>query len=113
MSDPDYLALKWGTIKEIGFTHPDVIAAYERYRQSGPRQMSAMMHEDNDDQKLALWNLIDAVVAAGGWIADEWTGKRMTAWEAKRYVADPTHAMLGKRMGGALLRSLFKRGDIK
>ena len=86
MSDGDYLWLKFGKLKEIGYPTEFVAAAYRRYREAGPRHGSLILHEDNDAQKAALSHLIDAVAAVGGEIKDEWAGRMMTADEAKRLV---------------------------
>jgi hypothetical protein len=84
----DYIWLKWGTLKEVCYPSERVRLALQRYRESGPRGMSAMFHEDSPGQKAALCDLIDAVAEVGGDIIDAWTMKPMTAEEAKRHVLD-------------------------
>ncbi|MGY0571910.1 hypothetical protein ACTGJ9_013310 [Bradyrhizobium sp. RDM12] len=110
MSD-DYLTLKWGTIKEVRYSSERVRLALERYYAAGPTSMSAAMQEDNPAQKEALCDLIEVVAAVGGAIKDDWTGKAMTADEAKRYVQSGGSAEdeRGRRIGLNLLRALAKR----
>lgn len=110
MSD-DYLALKWGTIKEVHYPSPRVRLALERYYAAGPCSISAAMQEDSPAQKEALCDLIDAVVEVGGTVRDNWTGKSMTADEAKRYVMSGGNAedARGRKIGLNLLRALARR----
>lgn len=110
MSD-DYLALKWGKIKEVHYPSPRVRLALERYHAAGPSSISAAAQEDNPAQEEALCDLIDAVVAAGGTIKDDWTGKAMTADEAKRYVLSGGNAEdeRGRLIGLNFLRALARR----
>lgn len=113
MSD-DYLALKWGTIKEVHYPSEPVRLALERYHAAGPRSMSAALQEDSPAQKEALCDLIAAVAEVGGTIKDEWTGKLMTADEAERYVlGDDARAqsLAGKVIVRNVMRSLLEKGS--
>jgi hypothetical protein len=82
----DYIWLKFGKLKEIQYSTEPVREALKRYRESGPRHGSLLLHDDNDAKKAALCYLIDAVAAIGGDIKDEWSGRMMTADKAKRLV---------------------------
>jgi hypothetical protein len=85
----DYLGLKFGTTKEVSLDSPIAVAAYYRYRPNGA-PIAINMREESADEKRLLCDLIDAVETVGGRIVDEWSGNRMTAEQAKRYVMGET-----------------------
>ena len=83
------LLLKWGTIKgwdgaKEGTPFRD---ALERYHK-GPVAMGAMAQRDTPEQKQAICDAIDAVIAAGGVVENDWSGETMTAEQAKAYVME-------------------------
>ena len=85
MSD-EHLLLKWGTLKgwNLG-DNETALAAARRYEAAGPVSLGAMAQRDNDDQKQALCDLIDAI---DGPIQNDWSGEFMTKEEAKKYVLE-------------------------
>ena len=109
--DPDYLSLKWGSIKSLRMRSTAVEEAFRRYESCGTHHGSALFHKDSPEQKLALCGLIDAVAAAGGQIQDEWTWRFMTADEAKRYVlGDEARA---QSLAGEVIARNVMRGILK
>lgn len=83
--DKDYLLLKWGTLKGWKIKTESARAAFQHYADTGKHSLSAAMQYDDDDQKKALCDLIDAI---DGKIQNDWSGKYMTKDEAKRYVIE-------------------------
>ncbi len=81
----DYLLLKWGTLKGWDLKSDAALAAAKILDEAGERSMSAAMQHDNEEQKIALCGLIDAI---DGEIQNDWTGKMMTKDEAKAYVME-------------------------
>jgi len=79
----EYLLLKWGTLKGWDLKSEASLAAARKYADAGTMSMSAMSQHDNDAQKAALCELIDAV---DGPISNDWSGEEMTKAEAKEYV---------------------------
>lgn len=86
MSDdePEYLLLKWGTLKGWSVKTDASRAALHRYAE-GPVSMSAMAQKDTAEQKQALCDLIDAI---GGEIVNDWSGEKMSKEDAKKYVME-------------------------
>jgi hypothetical protein len=79
------LTLKYGTIKGWdGFEdgHPARVAL-DKYLAAGQMLMGAAMQKDNQEQKQALIEIIDAI---DGEIMNDWEGKAMTKDEAKDYI---------------------------
>ena len=82
----DYLALKWGTLKEWSFESEGAETAFRKYHELG-MSFTAMDQQHTDAHKQALCELIDAIE---GEIVDDWSKKSMTKDEAKRYVRETT-----------------------
>lgn len=80
----EHLRLKWGTLKAWKVESEKATQALERYGQGGV-SMSAMAQRDDDAQKQAICDLIDAI---DGPITNDWTGETMSKDEAKRYVME-------------------------
>lgn len=83
MEKPDYITLKWGTLKNCKITSEEglkLLAEYDRIGSS----MSAMMQRDTPAQKEIICKLIDMV--PGTTILLDWTGERVSKEEAKEYV---------------------------
>lgn len=81
----DSLLLKWGTLKGWDLESASAIEALNRLGELGPRSMSVAMQRDDDAQKAALCELIDAI---DGTIQNDWSGEFMTKDEAKAYVLE-------------------------
>jgi len=81
----DSLGLKWGSLKYWDIKTPAAVAALEAYFKAGKRSLSAMAQRDNDAQKKALCDLIDAVDCP---IFNDWSGEEMSKEAAKAYVLE-------------------------
>jgi len=81
---PDYLAMKWGTLKQWHFASDAAVLAYAKYRRLG-QSFSAIDQKFTPVHKQALCALIDAV---DGEIVDAWTNKPITKATAKRWVME-------------------------
>lgn len=80
--------LKWGSLKGWDFAGNEAaMAALQRYHDQ-PVTLGVAQRVDTPDQKQAIFDMCDAVEAAGGTIVNDWSGERMSAAEAKRYVAE-------------------------
>jgi len=79
----EYLWIKWFSIKEVSVYTEKSMAALGRYREAGPRQMSAASHVDGPGQKKALCELIDVI---DGEIIDAWTMQPISKEAAKLHV---------------------------
>lgn len=77
------LLLKWGTLKGWDLETDASMAAMRKYHEAGSVSMGAMSQRDNDAQKDALCELIDAL---DGEIQNDWTGETMSKDQAKEYV---------------------------
>lgn len=84
------LWLKWGTLKgwEGAAKGTPFRDALDRYLHEQPTAFSAMQQRDTPEQKQAICDAIDAVIAAGGVVKNDWSGETMTAEQAKKYVMD-------------------------
>ncbi len=81
----DHLLLKWGTIKGWNVVgNEKAIEALRRWSEGGV-SAGAMTHHDSDEQKQAIYDLIDAV---DGEIQNDWTGETYTKEQAKEYIRD-------------------------
>jgi len=81
---PDYLLLKWGTLKAwqlSGKYAEDLLAEYFELGVS----WSAMRQNDTERQKEIICELIDLV---DGEIQLDWTGEIVTKEQAKKYVME-------------------------
>lgn len=80
------LELKWGTLKgwDVSEDGP-AFAAIKKYHDAGSVQFSVMAQHDNEEQKKALCEAIDAV---DGEIWNDWDGVVMTKEDAKKYVME-------------------------
>ena len=61
MSELDELSLKWGSLKSWNIKSEGASLALNKYFEAGEVSASAMMQNDNEAQKAALCELIDAV----------------------------------------------------
>lgn len=86
MEKPDYLLLKWGTLKGWNFENsPEAFEAFKEYVELGA-SMSAMMQHDSPRQKELIYKMIDTI---NGPIQNDWTGETYTdKEEAKKYVLE-------------------------
>lgn len=82
-AEREKLGLKWGGLKAWDMRTDKSIAALRAYFDAGEQCMSAAMQRNNDAQKKALCNLVDATNAQ---IYNDWTGEKMTKAEAKDYI---------------------------
>jgi hypothetical protein len=82
--ESEYLLLKWGTLKGGKAESEKSREALGRYL-NGEVSMSAMAQRDTDDQKQAIYDLIDAI---DGPITNDWSGESMTKEAAKKYVKE-------------------------
>jgi hypothetical protein len=81
------LTLKWGTLKGWSFQeNSPAHQALIRWNEAGSVSMSAAMQKDNDAQKQAVIDIIDAVDTDKIYL--DWDGKYVTKEEAKTYVLD-------------------------
>lgn len=81
---PENLLLKWGSVKGWDDLSEKSQAILERYYADGV-PMSAAMDKPDDERRAILCELIDQL---DGEIHNDWTGKRMTKDEAKKYVLE-------------------------
>lgn len=82
--EKEYLLLKWGTIKgweNFSEKSQEIIGRF--FADGVP--MSAAADRPGDARKLILCELIDQL---DGEIQNDWTGKKMTKDEAKKYVME-------------------------
>ena len=84
------LSLKWGTLKGwagLGES-PQALEALKRYA-AEPMSVGAMSQRDTSTQKQALCDAIDAAIADGGTVENDWEGTLFTTSdEAKKYVME-------------------------
>ena len=83
--EPEYLSLKWGTLKGWQANSDAMRSALRTYFDAGPHNISAMAQHDTDAQKDALCGVIDA---CDGEIWNDWSGETMTKEAAKTYVRE-------------------------
>ena len=80
------LSLKWGTLKAWDLKTEASKAAMRKYYEAGAVSMSAMSQHNNDAQKDALCELIDAVDCETIYL--DWDGVGVSKEEAKKYVRE-------------------------
>lgn len=78
------LLLKWGTVKGWDNFTEKSVKIIERFFADGV-SMSCAMDKPDADRKAILCELIDQL---DGEIQNDWTGKKMTKDEAKKYVLE-------------------------
>jgi len=84
---PESLSLKWGSVKDWSLDESGpAFAALKRWHESGKVMMSAALQRDNDEQKQAIYDLIDALNADTVYL--DWDGKDVSKDEAKAYVRE-------------------------
>lgn len=81
------LLLKWGTIKGWDNLSPASVKIIERFFADGVTMSCAMDHP-NEGRRAILCELIDQL---DGEIQNDWTGKKMSKDEAKKYVLEYKH----------------------
>lgn len=87
MSNTESLSLKWGTLKGWNFQeNSPAHQALIRWHDAGETSLGAMTQQDNDAQKQAIVDIIDAVDADKIYL--DWDGKYVSKEEAKTYVLD-------------------------
>lgn len=86
MEKPDYLLLKWGTLKAWNFENsPKAFEALKEYNQLGS-SFSAMAQNDTERQKELICIMIDEVQ---GPVQNDWSGEIYDDREqAKKYVLE-------------------------
>lgn len=82
----EFLSLKWGTIKGWDINTEASKTAAQKYDAAGKVSMSAMMQHDNNEQKLALCELIDVIDCPTIYL--DWDGVYVSKEEAKKYVME-------------------------
>lgn len=83
--EKDHLGLKWGTLKKWHFRGTKKqIAILKEYNSLGV-SMGAAQQQDTPRQKELICELIDE---CNGRIWNDWTGKKMTKKQAKKYVLE-------------------------
>lgn len=81
----EYVSFKWGTLKAWNFEgNQKAMDALQRYCDAGKTSFSAMTQKDNEEQKQALFDIIDCIDPNEIW--NDWTGEKMTPDEAKEYI---------------------------
>jgi hypothetical protein len=78
------LSLKWGTLKAWELKTEPSMAALRKYHEAGSVSMPAMAQHDNDAQKDAVCELIDAVDCETIYL--DWDAVYVTKEAAKAYV---------------------------
>jgi hypothetical protein len=84
---PDFLLLKWGTLKGWNFKNsPEAFEALKEYDSIGSC-FSAMLQKDTDRQKQLICIMIDKVngPVSSDWTGEDWTNNRDAA---KKYVME-------------------------
>ena len=81
---PEFLKLKWGTIKAWDLNTKPSIAALAKYHAAGPVSSGAITQHDNDAQKAAICELIDALDCENIYLG--WAGEYVSKEKAKEYV---------------------------
>lgn len=81
-----HLLLKWGTIKgwDFGDGQPKVQELMQEYFKDG-FYLSCAMDKPDEARKKILCQIIDEFK---GTIQNDWTGKKMTKKQAKKYVME-------------------------
>ena len=80
----DELTLKWGTLKGCDLKSQSALDALKALSDAGDRCMSAMMQQDDDNQKELLCALIDAIDNPLVYL--DWDGEYVSKEAAKAYV---------------------------
>ncbi len=80
----DELTLKWGTLKGWDLKSQPALDALKALSDAGDRCISAMMQQDDDNQKELLCALIDAIDNPQVYL--DWDGKYVSKEAAKAYV---------------------------
>lgn len=82
---PDYIALKWGTLKGWQIHSEEQRALLKRYFEIGA-SASVMLQRDTDEQKQIVCSLIDLCDAETIYL--DWDDKDVSKDEAKQYVME-------------------------
>ena len=82
---PDYLSLKWGTLKAWNLTSERGQELLRKYHELGAC-MSAMLQNDTPEQKALICEMIDECNAETIYL--DWDGKDVSKEEAKKYVLE-------------------------
>lgn len=82
--EKDLLTLKWGTLKSWEFHSGKGKKLLKEYFSIG-HSMGAATQDDTDRQKEIICELVDE---CNGVIYNDWTGKKMTKKQAKKYVME-------------------------
>ena len=82
-SEPEYLVLKWGSLKAWNFTQPKTCELLQRWASLG-HTASAIAQRDTPEQKQLICELIDA----GNFetVLLDWEDRQVSKQEAKDYV---------------------------
>lgn len=80
----EYLTLKWGTLKHWELNSEASLAALQKYNDAGSVSMGCAMQRDNDAQKAAICELIEAL--NNDEIYLDWDGIYVSKEKAKEYV---------------------------
>lgn len=81
---PDYLLLKWGTLKGWDLSSDKGKELLVKYHELGS-STSAMTQHDTPEQKQIICEMIDECF---GTISSDWSGEYYTKQQAKDYVMD-------------------------
>ena len=82
---PDFVTLKWGTLKSWRMTGEKGKALLKRYKEIGA-SLSAMTQEDTPEQKEIICQLIDECTEDTIYL--EWDGVNVSKTDAKKYVME-------------------------
>ena len=88
MASNQYLLLKWGTLKGWDVTgNEQAMEALRRYHAEPVSGGGVMTQHDNDAQKKALCDLVDAM-PDDATIQSDWSGEMFTKDSAKKYILE-------------------------
>lgn len=82
MADPDYILLKWGTLKGWRLNNPASFALLKKYVELG-MSLGAMQQVDTPEQKQILCDLIRQ---HDGTIQNDWDGEFYSQGQAVDYI---------------------------
>ncbi len=80
--EPDFILLKWGTLKGWRLNKPESFTLLQRYANIG-MSMGAMQQQDTPEQKQILCDLIEQ---HDGTIKNDWDGEEYTKEKAIDYI---------------------------
>lgn len=82
-SEPEYLTLKWGSLKAWNINNPATFELLKKWHELGV-SMSAALQRNTPEQVELICQIIDAIECET--ICLDWTGENVSKEEAKEYV---------------------------